>query len=351
MPTPTLAMPTLPFAQADRAVLDFLQTVKALEHPVRDVWMREEFERRVAARGAAPQTLDEADAVMRESVAWRFDRALWRFGQELMYGRIAEALEPRRDELLAFLDTPTPNPLGTVRVDPNLPIPSYFEVDFHVQPGGMHRERMIPFITAVSNDVFSGGSNTRFEWQRYAATAVPNGPWKRILDLGCGFKSTFQFKEWYPDAEVYGIDLSAPLIKYAHKLAESMGLSIHFSQQNAERTDFPDNFFDVVFSCMLFHEVPDAAAENIIRESYRILKPGGWFVMDDTETYDRLDTFKAFHSDWMYLHNCEPYWREACLRDYPAMLRAAGFRNVYDHRTGENAGDARVGARINKGQK
>jgi ubiquinone/menaquinone biosynthesis C-methylase UbiE len=354
MRTPNWVGPAGVLPQPERAVLDFIQEIKRTEQSQRGALVREEYEARkaawVEAHGREPVTPEEVAAVLAGATTWKFDRALWRFTQELMYDRIRENLLEQAAALRAFLDSPTPDAPGTLRLNPALPMPDYFQADFHVQPGGMWKDDLVPFVTVISNDVFSGGSNINYEWQANAARAIPEGTYERILDVGCGFKSTFVLKERWPEAEVYGIDLSAPLLKYAHKLAARKGLAIHFSQQNAEHTDFPDAFFDVVYSTLLFHEVPDAAAWNIIRESYRILKPGGWFVIEDTPTYDRLDPFTAHLSDWNTEHNVEPFWRQACQRDYPALLRAAGFSQVWDPRTA-SAPMGVVGPRINKARK
>ncbi|MCS6800704.1 MAG: class I SAM-dependent methyltransferase [Chloroflexota bacterium] len=354
MRTPNWVGPAVEMPQNERAVLDFIQEIKRTESSHRGALVLEEYAARealwAAERGRRPATLEEAGEVIAGSVVWKFDRALWRFTQEYMYNRIRENLVERQAELAAFLDSPTPDAPGTLRLDPSLEMPWYFAADFHVQPGGMWKDALVPFVTVISNDIFSGGRNVNYEFQANAALAIPEGEYERILDLGCGFKSTFALKERWPAAEVHGIDLSAPLLKFAHKLAAKKGLAIHFSQQNAEQTTFPDAFFDVVYSTILFHELPDEAAVNVIREAYRLLKPGGWFVMDDTPTYDRLDPFAAYLSDWNTEHNVEPFWRQASRRDYPRLLREAGFSFVWDPRTGNDAPGA-LGPRINKARK
>jgi ubiquinone/menaquinone biosynthesis C-methylase UbiE len=354
MRSPNWVGPAAELPQNERAVLDFIQEIKRTETSHRGALAHQDYVARAAVwtaeHGRPPATLDEVGEVLAHSPVWKFDRALWRFTQEYMYNRIRENLVGMREELEAFLDSPTPDAPGTLRLDPTLAMPWYFMADFHVQPGGMWKDALVPFVTVISNDVFSGGRSVNYEFQAGAARAIPDGDYERILDLGCGFKSTFALKERWPTAEVHGIDLSAPLLKFAHKLAAKKGLAIHFSQQNAERTNFPDASFDVVYSTILFHEIPDEAAVNVIREGYRLLKPGGWFVMDDSPTYDRVDPFAAYLSDWNTEHNVEPFWRQASQRDYPRLLREAGFSFVWDPREGSDAPGA-LGPRINKARK
>ena len=63
-----------------------------------------------------------------------------------------------------------------------------------------------------------------------------------------------------------GVDLSAPLLKYAHRTASDLGLEIAFSQQNAERTKFEGESFDLVFAYILFDQLPACAATPLSRK-------------------------------------------------------------------------------------
>ena len=54
-----------------------------------------------------------------------------------------------------------------------------------------------------------------------------------------------------------------------------MGAAIHFSQQNAEKTDFADGSFDLIVSHIFLHETSRTAVDNILAECRRLLKPGG----------------------------------------------------------------------------
>ena len=78
--------------------------------------------------------------------------------------------------------------------------------------------------------------------------------------------------EAYPEAEVYGIDVAAPMLRYAHARAEALGRRVHFSQQNAESTNFRDESFDLIVSHILLHETSAKAVRNIMRECHRLLQ-------------------------------------------------------------------------------
>ncbi|MCS7003179.1 MAG: methyltransferase domain-containing protein, partial [Dehalococcoidia bacterium] len=306
--------------QADRATIDFIRNVKGFAQQALAGKVAREYREEVARRQAngepTPRTFDDVASIVSDKFEYQAEKFISRQVQEMMWTRLFSAVVPHERDLLRWLDEDVPNPIGSLRLAPNTRYPAYYEIDYHIQPGGMHKEALIPFVMEIGQVAYHGERNARSELKEGAALAIPPGNYQRILDMGCGIgHSTIPIKERFPNSEVYGIDLSAPFVRYAHRQAERRGLAIHYSQQNAERTDFPDNYFDVVTSCILFHEVPDDAAMAIIREGYRITKPGGLFQIADTPPYREHDLFRAFTSDWQTENNGEPYWRQAALRD------------------------------------
>jgi SAM-dependent methyltransferase len=150
---------------------------------------------------------------------------------------------------------------------------------------------------------------------------------RRILDMGCtaGF-STVPYAQAWPAAEVHGIDLSAPALRYGHARAESMGVAVHFSQQDAERTRFADAHFDLVVSHILLHETSLPAVRNIFRECRRLLRPGGLILHVEVPLHHSgLDPWRQFVADWHTQHNCEPFWGMLHDTDVRALVLEAGF--------------------------
>ena len=85
-------------------------------------------------------------------------------------------------------------------------------------------------------------------------SAPADGRVKRILDMGCGIgQLTVGLKKQHPDAEVWGIDHSAPMVRYAHRRAVDLGVDVHFRQALAHRTGFADGSVDLVTAYILFH--------------------------------------------------------------------------------------------------
>ena len=72
--------------------------------------------------------------------------------------------------------------------------------------------------------------------------------------------------------ELCGIDLSEKMLAVAKsKLPEQVKLILG----DSESLPFSDNAFDVVYCNDSFHHYP--APQNVLREVYRVLKPGGTF--------------------------------------------------------------------------
>ena len=130
----------------------------------------------------------------------------------------------------------------------------------------------------------------------------------RILDMGCttGNSVTAWARE-YPDAEIHAIDVGEALLRYGHARAEALRYCIHFSQQNAEATNFEDESFDIVMSHFMMHETSTPAVERIYAESYRLLKPGGVMMHQDNPRFKELPPLTAFLAAWEVYNNNENF--------------------------------------------
>lgn len=79
------------------------------------------------------------------------------------------------------------------------------------------------------------------------------------------------------EAEYHGLDLSPEMIKMAKaKFDERVQLVVG----TADSLPYADNYFDVVCCVQSFHHYP--YPEKAMREAYRVLKPGGLYILSDT---------------------------------------------------------------------
>jgi len=110
------------------------------------------------------------------------------------------------------------------------------------------------------------------EWHIPTAADFANTRGLRVLEIGCGMGTDgAQFAK--AGADYTGVDLTNAAVELARKRFEVSGLKGEFRVADAERLDFPDKSFDLVYSHGVLHHTPDI--EAAVREIHRVLKPGG----------------------------------------------------------------------------
>ena len=118
--------------------------------------------------------------------------------------------------------------------------------------------------------------------QRFIAARFPELRPRKILDMGCSAGSaSVPYAQAYADAEVHAVDVSPGMLRYAHARAESLGAAVHFHQMDSARTSFASESFDLIVSHNMMHEISDASRRGMLRESWRLLAPGGVFIHQD----------------------------------------------------------------------
>jgi arsenite methyltransferase len=103
-----------------------------------------------------------------------------------------------------------------------------------------------------------------------------------ILDIGCGagVDSIIAAMMVGESGWVTGVDLVPEMLERAKENARMAGVeNIAFLEASAEELSFPDNSFDVVISNGVFNLVVDKT--KAVGEVYRVLKPGGRFMLAD----------------------------------------------------------------------
>jgi ubiquinone/menaquinone biosynthesis C-methylase UbiE len=110
------------------------------------------------------------------------------------------------------------------------------------------------------------------EWHIPAAAGFSQSKNLNVLEVGCGLGTDgAQFAK--AGAIYTGIDLTDAAVDLARRRFELFQLPGTFRVADAERLDFPDNTFDLVYSHGVLHHTPDTAAA--VREIHRVLRPGG----------------------------------------------------------------------------
>ena len=111
------------------------------------------------------------------------------------------------------------------------------------------------------------------------------------------------------------------------KFAEADLSRISWSHQNAERTNFHDNSFDLVAVCFMFHELPQKASDYILAELFRITSPGGMVAITDNNP--KSPVIQGLPPAlFTLMKSTEPWSDEYYVYDLEAALQKAGFDAV-----------------------
>lgn len=259
----------------------------------------------------------------------------WLSTIRLSWKTLQDAFHDQADLYFAELEAADRAGPGTLELSPDLAIPDYAKHEIHLQPGGYVGDPFAGYINYYYGNLFyaafaRGNTQDQIQARMAARVATPDdGQVRRILDMGCATgRLTFAVKERFPDAEVWGIDVGGPMVRFAHARGIDLGIECHFAQRLAEDTEFPDGHFDMVVSNILHHEVSAAATDAIVAEAYRVLRPGGVFFPIDHRTGKQLPTRDAATNFfvWMDHHVNNEIWRpDFESRDFADVIRSAGF--------------------------
>ncbi|HAC64594.1 MAG TPA: SAM-dependent methyltransferase [Cyanothece sp. UBA12306] len=217
----------------------------------------------------------------------------------------------------------------------NLIYPEYYLCSFHAyETGNLSWESALEVESAayaVHANIWpeagiNGDTRLRQNYHEVLKQQVIVPP-QTILDIGCSVgMSTFSLQETYPQAEVTGLDLSPYHLAVAQYRTQEKNLAINWVHGAAESTGLSDASFDLVSAFLLFHELPQKAAQNIFQEARRLLRPGGYFTMMDMNP--RAEAFKKMPPYVMtLLKSTEPYLDEYFTLDVAANLIDAGFKS------------------------
>jgi ubiquinone/menaquinone biosynthesis C-methylase UbiE len=114
------------------------------------------------------------------------------------------------------------------------------------------------------------------EWHIPGAAGFAHAKDLAVLEVGCGLGTDgAQFAK--AGAKYTGIDLTDAAVDLAKRRFELFDLPGTFRVADAERLDFPDNSFDLIYSHGVLHHTPDTA--TAVREIHRVLRPGGKAVV------------------------------------------------------------------------
>lgn len=116
---------------------------------------------------------------------------------------------------------------------------------------------------------------------RFVAEKLIVVPSDHVLDMGCGVGGTSVFLAKEFGCRVTGITVSRVQREQAAKYAEASGVGhlVRFELMDYSATNFPDATFTKAFTLESANYAADKRA--LLREAYRVLAPGGYYVSLD----------------------------------------------------------------------
>jgi len=206
--------------------------------------------------------------------------------------------------------------------------PAYYRRNFHWQTDGYLSRRSAELYDVGVELLFLGTADVM---RRQIVPPIARELGRlgnsraRILDVATGTGSALrQLAAVFPEARYYGLDLSPYYVDFAReRLGQRQELT--FLCEDAEAMPFRDGWFEIVTSVYLFHELPRRSRRRVLSEMFRVLKPGGLLVLEDSaqpseggEVELFLDRFADdFH---------EPFYRDYLKDDLAGAASEAGFQ-------------------------
>ncbi len=268
------------------------------------------------AHGTPPQNSAEAHKAMRGDPAFNIYSAMRVQAQKMVWASVADSVEREADRLAAAASAVR----GKVKLNPAMEVPrNVGAIEVHLMPGSYTRGGDSLEAGAVYDRglaVFSMGlmganlDDIGLSMSRYISLKYPNFAPRRILDTGTTVgHNTLPWKQTYPDAEVMAIDAAPGGLVYGAARAAMQGQDVEFVQMCADKLDYPDASFDLVWSSMFLHELSKKQRAAALAEAYRVLRPGGLMLHMELPPNAEMSAFDGFYLDWDSWYNEEPYYK------------------------------------------
>jgi 2-polyprenyl-3-methyl-5-hydroxy-6-metoxy-1,4-benzoquinol methylase len=146
-----------------------------------------------------------------------------------------------------------------------------------------------------------------------------------VLDLGSGggIDVLLSAKRVAPTGKAYGLDMTDEMLALANENKHKSGVeNVEFLKGEIENIPLPSNSVDVIISNCVINL--SANKDRVLKEAFRVLKPGGRFAVSDVVTKgEMLPEIRQSVLLWV---GCVAGALEE--NEYRAKLAAAGFENI-----------------------
>ena len=213
--------------------------------------------------------------------------------------------------------------------------PNYYLQNFHHQTDGYLSEHSAEIYDLQVEILFNGTADSM---RRRILAPLKRGLKQythkdnykiKVLDIATGTGRTLQqIKSALPQVELYGLDLSGSYLKQASKyLSSRSGDVVQLVKANAENVPFHSNSFQAITCVFLLHELPRNARQNVINECFRLLEPGGIFVLADSIQIADSSKFISIMDNFHEIFH-EPFYNDYIKDDIDSRLKESGFTSL-----------------------
>src|SRR5882762_2715304 len=150
-------------------------------------------------------------------------------------------------------------------------------------------------------------------------------PGEVVLDLGSGggIDVLLSAKRVGPTGKAYGLDMTDEMLALANENKRKAGAeNVEFLKGEIEHIPLPDNSVDVIISNCVINLSADK--DRVLREAFRVLKPGGRFAVSDVVT--RGDIAPEIRQSVLLWVGCVAGALEE--NEYRTKLASAGFEQI-----------------------
>jgi arsenite methyltransferase len=150
-------------------------------------------------------------------------------------------------------------------------------------------------------------------------------PGETVLDLGSGggIDVLLCARRVGPTGKAYGLDMTDEMLALANENKAKSGLAnVEFMKGEIENIPLPDNSVDVIISNCVINLSADK--DRVLREAFRVLKPGGRFAISDVVTRGEIPS--DIRQSILLWVGCIAGALDE--QEYRAKLAAAGFERI-----------------------
>jgi arsenite methyltransferase len=146
-----------------------------------------------------------------------------------------------------------------------------------------------------------------------------------VLDLGSGggIDVLLSAKRVGPTGKAYGLDMTDDMLALANENKRKAGATnVEFLKGEIEHVPLPDGTIDVIISNCVINLSADK--DQVLREAFRVLKPGGRFAVSDVVTRGEIEP--AIRESVLAWVGCVAGALDE--QDYKEKLARAGFVDI-----------------------